>query len=85
MINDLYNKQEKISNLHCEIFEEDFWSRFKDRQGRPISYSVLGIGTLDMSQLHPLVVVINNRLEDLWKTDDIINDLKENPEESVTH
>jgi hypothetical protein len=35
-----------------------------------------------MHCLHPLVVVINNRLEGLWNVDSIISDLTNNPENS---
>jgi hypothetical protein len=69
-------------DLHSKLFEEDFWDRFQDRQGKPISHSVLGLGSLDLNQLHPLVVVINNRLEGLWAVEEIISNFQNNPEES---
>lgn len=69
-------------DLHAKLFEEEFWDRFIDRQGRPISHSVLGLGSIDLHQLHPLVVVINNRLEGLWSVEEIINNFRNNPEES---
>jgi hypothetical protein len=68
--------------MHSELFNESFWDKFLSRQGKTISLSVLGLGSLSLSDLHPIVVVINNRLEGLWKVEEIITKLQNDPESS---
>lgn len=79
LIKDLCKKRDSIFSIHSELFEEKFWDQFKDRKGVPISRSVLGLGHLTIENLHPLVCVINNRLEKLWNVEEIISNLRNNP------
>lgn len=79
LIRDCCKKRDSIMDLHSQLFEEQFWNRFKDRRGEPLSHKVLGIGSCNLNDLHPLVVVINNKLEGLWSIEEVIRQLRENP------
>jgi hypothetical protein len=57
---------------------------FYNKRGEPISLSVLGLNDFpDTRLMHPLLIVINNRLEQLWSVDSIISDALDNPEAGI--
>jgi hypothetical protein len=99
VIDDLAKKKERIMELHGLIFEPTFWDRFttgpkrekkkrlmgsSDNRGKPISLSVLGLSdSLSTRLMHPLLIVLNNKLERLWGVDELISEFERDPSSPI--
>jgi len=82
-------KQAQVWEIHQAIFYEGdesgktgFWSKFKDKGGEPISFSVLGMGSIKHDEIHPVMAVISNRLNRLWEIEEALSADLQDPDDS---
>jgi hypothetical protein len=83
LIEKLTKKQETIMNVHEIVMSNNYWNEHYKMVGESLQIEILGLGSLNIAEMHPLVWVINNRLEGLWAIDSLLSEL-ENPE-SIMH
>jgi hypothetical protein len=60
----LESRQKNITVIHDKLFN-NFFDKYLDDEGLLLSAKVLGLGSTNITLIHPLLTVVNNRLNAL--------------------